>query len=216
MEALPEAAGEALTAGALEVARLPLGAYQTNCYLAARHGATDAVVVDPGDDPDRVLEALAERGWTARAILVTHAHLDHIGGVKGVAGETGAPVWIPRGEADDLRGFAPAPYAPDHLLDGGETVSVAGIDLTTHPVPGHTAASIAYAALGVVFAGDVLFQGSIGRTDLAGGDLPTLLASIRRLVDALPPDTLVLPGHGPPTTLERELAANPFLEELRA
>jgi hydroxyacylglutathione hydrolase len=197
------------------VARLPLGAYQTNCYLVAREGAPDAVVIDPGDEPDVVLGTLAEQSWTARAILLTHAHLDHIGGVKGVAEATGAPVWIPRGEADELRGFAPAPYAPDHLVDGGETVSVAGIDFATYLVPGHTVASIAYAAEGVVFAGDVLFQGSVGRTDLAGGDEATLLASIRRLVEALPPDTVVLSGHGPPTTLGQELATNPFLGALR-
>jgi hydroxyacylglutathione hydrolase len=198
------------------VARLPLGAYQTNCYLAALDGASDAVVIDPGDEPERVLEALAEQRWTPRGILVTHAHLDHIGGVKGVAEATGVPVWIPRGEADELRGFAPAPYPPDHLLDGGETVSVAGIEFATYLVPGHTVASIAYAAPGVVFAGDVLFQGSVGRSDLAGGDHGTLIESIRRLVDALPADTVVLSGHGPPTTLAQELATNPFLAELRA
>ena len=195
---------------------MPLGAYQTNCYLVAREGAADAVVIDPGDEPDAVLRALAEQSWTARGILVTHAHLDHIGAVKGVAEAAGVPVWIPRGEADALRDFPPAPYAADHLVDGGDTVSVAGIDFTTHLVPGHTVASIAYAADGVVFSGDVLFQGSVGRTDLAGGDEATLLASIRRLAEALPADTVVLPGHGPPTTLERELATNPFLGALRA
>jgi hydroxyacylglutathione hydrolase len=201
---------------ALDVAQLQLGAYQTNCYGAALKGGADAVVIDPGDEPERVLDLLEERGWTARAILVTHAHLDHIGGVRGVAEATRAPVYIPRGEADDLRAFGPAPYNPDVLLDGGETVSAAGIELTTMLVPGHTAASIAYATDGVVFSGDVLFQGSVGRTDLAGGDHQTLVASIDALIRWLPADTVVLSGHGPPTTLGREQAENPFLAGLRA
>lgn len=168
-------------------------------------------MVDPGDEPEQVLAALAERGWSAAAILVTHAHLDHIGAVHAVAEATGAPVYIPRGEADDLRTFGPAPHEPDVLLDGGETVSAAGIELATLLVPGHTGASIAYAGEGVVFSGDVLFQDSVGRSDLAGGDHDTLIASIAAMARWLSPETVVLSGHGPPTTIGRELARNPFL-----
>lgn len=168
-------------------------------------------MVDPGDEPEQVLAALAERGWSAVAILVTHAHLDHIGAVHAVAEATGAPVYIPRGEADDLRTFGPAPHEPDVLLDGGETVSAAGIELATLLVPGHTGASIAYAGEGVVFSGDVLFQDSVGRSDLAGGDHDTLIASIAAMARWLSPETVVLSGHGPPTTIGRELARNPFL-----
>ena len=155
----------------LDIVQLPLGAYQTNCYLVAREGASDAVVVDPGDAPETVLAALAERGWTAAAVLVTHGHFDHLGAVKGVAEAAGVEVWMPRDEADELRTLAAAPHEPDHLLDGGETVSAAGIEFDTMSVPGHSSASIAYHADGHLFSGDVLFSGSVGRTDFAGGDM---------------------------------------------
>jgi glyoxylase-like metal-dependent hydrolase (beta-lactamase superfamily II) len=200
----------------LDVIQLPLGAYRTNCYLVAREGASDVAVVDPGDAPDVVLGVVSERGLRVRGVLVTHGHHDHLGAVKGVAEAAGVDVWMPRGEAADLRTLAAGPYEPDHLLDGGELVSVAGIDFEVTSVPGHSRASIAYHADGHLFAGDVLFAGSVGRTDLRGGDLSTLLASIRRLMSAHPPDTIVLPGHGPVTTLAAELEANPFLAELRA
>jgi glyoxylase-like metal-dependent hydrolase (beta-lactamase superfamily II) len=120
-----------------------------------------------------------------------------------------------RGDADDLRSFEPAPYDPEHLVGGGDTVSIAGIDFCTFDVPGHTAGSVAFATDGVAFVGDVLFAGSIGRTDLTGGDLDTLIESIALLMRELPPETVVAPGHGPATTLERELGSNPFLERLR-
>ena len=199
----------------LLVARLSLGEYGTNCYLVSREDADEAVVIDPGSEPERVTEALAEIGAAARAILITHGHFDHIGAVRDVAAATGAEGWMARGEADELRRWEPAPYDPEHLLDGGEVVSAAGIDFATYLVPGHSRASIAYAAGGALFGGDVLFAGSIGRTDFDGGDMATLLESIGRLVEVLPPDTIVLSGHGPETTLAAERATNPFLEELR-
>jgi len=200
----------------LDVVQIPLGAYQTNCYLVVREGASEAAVIDPGDDPEAVRAVLAERGLTAAAVLVTHGHFDHLGAVKGVAESSGVDVWMPRGEADDLRTLAGASYEADHLLDGGETVTVAGIEFATMLVPGHSPASIAYHADGHLFSGDVLFAGAVGRTDLAGGDPDTLIASIGRLMDAYPDDTVVLPGHGPATTLGAERAANPFLGALRA
>ena len=132
-----------------------------------------------------------------------------------MAERTGVEVWMARGDADDLRSFGPAPHEPDHLVSGGDTVELAGIAFRVYDVPGHTAGSVAFAADGVAFVGDVLFAGSIGRTDLAGGDLDTLVASIGLLMRELPPATVVAPGHGPATTLERELATNPFLDGLR-
>jgi len=199
----------------LDIVQLPLGAYRTNCYLVAREGASDAAVIDPGDSPATVLSVLVDRGWNGAGVLLTHGHHDHLGAVKGVAEAAGVEVWMPRGEAGDLRTLAEVPYEPDHLLDGGELVTVAGIDFDTTPVPGHSRASIAYQAGGHLFSGDVLFAGSVGRTDFAGGDMPTLVRSIRRLMDAYPPETIVLPGHGPATTLAHERESNPFLQELR-
>ena len=199
----------------LEVVSLPLGAYQTNCYVVSSEGSADAVAIDPGDSAETVLGLLAERALELRAILVTHGHLDHIGAVRDLAGRTGVEVWMARGDADDLRTFGPAPYDPEHLVSGGDTVEVAGIRFRVLDVPGHTAGSVAFAADGVAFVGDVLFAGSIGRTDLQGGDLDTLIDSIALLMRELPPETVVASGHGPATTLERELATNPFLGSLR-
>lgn len=200
----------------LDVVQIPLGAYRTNCYLVAREGASEAAVIDPGDDSGAVLSVLADRGWNAAAVLLTHGHFDHLGAVKGVAEAAGIEVWMPRDEADHLRTLDGGAYEPGHLLEGGETVSVAGIDFDTMLVPGHSPASIAYHAEEHLFSGDVLFAGSVGRTDFADGDADTLIASIGRLMDAYPADTVVLPGHGPATTLGAERAANPFLGALRA
>lgn len=199
----------------VDVVALPLGGYQTNCYLVAAPGASEAVVIDPGDQPDAVLAVLAEQGWTAAAILVTHGHFDHLGAIAGVAQATGAEVWMPRGEADELRTFAAAPYEPEHLVDGGETLELAGMEFRVLSVPGHSPAAVAYATGGIVFIGDLLFAGSVGRTDLKGSDPALLLASIAAVMEALPGDTVVAPGHGPATTLERERLTNPFLEALR-
>jgi glyoxylase-like metal-dependent hydrolase (beta-lactamase superfamily II) len=200
----------------LQVAALQLGPYQTNCYLVAREGAATAVIVDPGDEPQRVLDSLGHHGWTPGGILVTHGHLDHIGAVKALAEQTGVDVWMARGDADSLRTFRPAPYDPEHVVGGGETAEIAGVEFRAFDVPGHTAGSVAFATEGMVFSGDVLFAGSVGRTDLAGGDMPTLVESIALLMRELPGDTVVLSGHGPPTTLEQERATNPFLGELRS
>jgi glyoxylase-like metal-dependent hydrolase (beta-lactamase superfamily II) len=199
----------------LEVVSLPLGAYQTNCYVVSSEGSADAVVIDPGDSAETVLGLLAERGFDLRAILVTHGHLDHIGAVRELAERTGVEVWMARGDADDLRTFGPAPYEPQHVVSGGDIVEAAGIRFRVFDVPGHTAGSVAFAADGVAFVGDVLFAGSIGRTDLQGGDFETLIESIGLLMRELPPDTVVASGHGPATTLGRELASNPFLDSLR-
>ena len=210
----------------LRVEQLPLGPIGTNCYVVrAEIGAAEAVVVDPGGDATELRLTLARLGTKCTAILVTHGHLDHLLGVADLAEGTGAPVHMPEGErmlleTPDARhtppGIALRAYTPDVLLAGGETVDAAGIGFEVLAVPGHSPAHIAYHADGCLFSGDVLFAGSVGRTDFPGSDWDTLVASIRMLVDTLPRETIVYPGHGPTTTLGGELERNPFLSELRA
>ena len=194
-----------------------LGPTQTNCYVVrAEAAATDAVVLDPGYDGVRPDLEVA-------AILVTHCHWDHLGGIAGLAESTGAPVYMPEREAavlENPEAFYPGqevrPYTADVRLEGDETFEVGGLTFGTISVPGHSPGHLAYATDGVLFSGDVLFAGSVGRTDLPFGDWDTLVDSIRTLFDRFPPPTVVYPGHGPPTTLGAERARNPFLAELRA
>jgi glyoxylase-like metal-dependent hydrolase (beta-lactamase superfamily II) len=161
-------------------------------------------------------------GTSVGGILVTHTDVDHIGGVASLAEGTGADVWAPAGEVEDLRsgttrgGFAVGPHDPAHVVTGGDEILVAGIEFEVVDVPGHSAGHVAFYADGQLFSGDLLFAGSIGRYDLPGGDWETLLASVRALIDRFPPETVLHPGHGPVTTLDRELQSNPYLRELRA
>jgi hydroxyacylglutathione hydrolase len=207
------------------VEQLGLGPIGTNCYLVRRdRGVGEAVVVDPSGDPSTIRLRLATHGASCSAILVTHGHWDHLVGVAELAEGTNAPVYMAEDERFLLEhpgDFAPPtvsirPYTPDVLLQGGETLELAGNSFDVVPVPGHSPAHLAYATDGALFSGDVLFAGSVGRTDIPGADWETLLASIRSLIDRYPPETVVYPGHGPTTTLGAELAHNPFLGELRA
>ena len=209
----------------LAVDQLTLGPVGTNCYLVrADASATAAAVVDPAADAPEIRRALDGLSLTCEAILLTHSHFDHFGALAELAEATGAPVWLPEGELDVFRrpddffpGVPTRAYSGEAtLLSGGETVEAAGISFQVRHVPGHSPGHLSYYAEGALFSGDVLFSGSVGRVDLPFGDWDALLESIRALADAYPPETVVLSGHGPATTLADELARNPFLAELRA
>jgi glyoxylase-like metal-dependent hydrolase (beta-lactamase superfamily II) len=207
----------------LEVRGHPVGPVQENCYIAWATGSTDALVIDPGEEADRLLAALRDEGLTAAAILLTHTHFDHVGAVAPLAAATGAEVWVPELErhvlADINRyvpwaGFGPfESYEAEHTVAGGERLELAGLELDVVFTPGHSPGHVTYAlpAHDALFSGDVLFRRSVGRTDLPGGHTPTLLASIALLLERYPGRTTVYPGHMTVTTLAAERAENPFL-----
>lgn len=228
------------------VQRLVVSPFQANCYIVGDEATREAMVIDPGDEADRILDALRQRDLTARLIIATHGHVDHVMALGAVKAATGAPILMHRGDQpllDNLPALARAflghavPPAPavDQWLEDGQTVGLAGLPLRVLFTPGHswgsvslywappatpTADAVSFIDLnprrwrggGIVFSGDALFQGSIGRTDL-GGDFPTLAAAIRTQLFTLPDDTLVLSGHGEPTTVGVEKRTNPFVGE---
>jgi hydroxyacylglutathione hydrolase len=210
----------------MDVRMFTVGPVAENCYLLRREDSDRALIVDPGDEPERIIGPIRELGLTVDAILITHCHFDHIGAVAPVARETGAKVYCPQIETPVLAdimawvppgGFGPfESYDADETVAGGETLELAGFEIDVIFTPGHSPGHVTYSLRGedAVFSGDVLFQGSVGRVDLPGGDWDTLLASIQDLVDAHRPETTVYPGHMGITTLVDERARNPFLAEL--
>ena len=204
-----------------------VGPVQENCFIVRPKGSETAVIVDPGDEAERITSALDELGIkTVEAVLVTHTHFDHIGAVAPVASATGAPVYCPELETSVLAnindyvpwpGFGPfESYEADHTVSGGEKLELAGLIFEVIFTPGHSPGHVTYAIRDApaLFSGDVLFQGSVGRVDLPGGDWATLSRSIETLLDSFPDETTVYPGHMGVTTLGRERATNPFLAEL--
>jgi hydroxyacylglutathione hydrolase len=210
----------------LTVEMLTVGPLAENCFLLRREGSDKVLVVDPGEEAERILAAIAASGAEVEAILLTHCHFDHIGAVAPVAAATGAPVYCPVMEVPILadimsfvpwEGFGPyESYAADETVGGGETLQLAGLELDVIFTPGHSPGHVTYSVRGeeAIFSGDVLFQGSIGRVDLPGGDGPTLIESIGALLDSHPDETVVHPGHMGITTLGAEHATNPFLGSL--
>lgn len=208
---------------AIDVRMFTVGQVAENAFFARREGAVEALVIDPGEEAPRLIAAIDELGLDVKAILLTHTHFDHVGAVAPLARHTGAPVYCPEGEAfmlADIMRFVPWPgfgpyesYEADELISGGERLSLAGFEIDVLSVPGHSPAHVAYSIPDeqVVFSGDVLFQGSIGRTDLPGANHARLMQSIAELLDALPDETRVCPGHMGVTTIGAERATNPFL-----
>jgi hydroxyacylglutathione hydrolase len=211
----------------IDVRMFTVGPVQENCFIVRRPDADRALIVDPGDEADRLLSAVSGLGIeTVDAILLTHTHFDHIGAVAPVARATGAPVYCPELETQVLAnimdyvpwpGFGPfESYEADRTVAGGEVLELADLPIEVLFTPGHSPGHVTYAIADgdALFSGDVLFQGSVGRVDLPGGDWPTLLGSIESLVERFPEETTVYPGHMGITTLGRERASNPFLREL--
>ena len=215
----------------IDVRMFTVGPVQENCFIVRHKDSGTALIVDPGEEADRLLRAIDELGIEqVGAILVTHTHFDHVGAVAPVARATEAPVYCPAMEVPvlaDIMSFVPWPgfgpfesYAADELVNGGERLELAGLTFDVVSTPGHSPGHVTYAVAAddadppALFSGDVLFQGSIGRTDLPGADHATLLRSIAQLLDAYPDETVVHPGHMGITTLGAERATNPFLHEL--
>jgi glyoxylase-like metal-dependent hydrolase (beta-lactamase superfamily II) len=203
-----------------------VGPFMENSYLVRRDGSNRALFVDPGDEAPKLLGAIEALGLELDAILLTHTHIDHIGAVAPVARATRAEVWVPEVERPvlaDINRYVPWPdlgpfesWEAEHTVAGGELLELAGFEIDVIFTPGHSPGHVTYSIPDeeAIFSGDVLFQGSVGRTDLPGGDWPTLLGSIRSLVDSLPEATMVYPGHMGITSLAAERATNPFLAEL--
>jgi hydroxyacylglutathione hydrolase len=210
----------------MNVEMYTVGMVQENCFLVWPDGGDRAVVVDPGEEAPRLLAAIEQAGVTVEAILLTHCHFDHVGAVAPLARATGAPVYCPKLEVpvlQDVMAYVPWPgfgpyesWDPEHTVEGGETLELAGLTLDVVFTPGHSPGHVTYAVRGerALFSGDVLFEGSVGRIDLPGGDGPTLMASIADLLERFDDDTVVHPGHMGITTLGRERASNPFLTAL--
>jgi hydroxyacylglutathione hydrolase len=210
----------------LEVEMLTVGPIAENCFVLRAEGADRGLVVDPGEEPKRIIAAVERLAIEVDAILLTHCHFDHIGAVAPVAAATGAPVYCPELEVPvlaDIMAYVPYPgigpyesYDADGRVKGGETLELAGLAIDVLFTPGHSPGHVTYSVRdeAALFSGDVLFQGSVGRVDLPGGDGPTLLRSIRDLIESHPPETVVYPGHMGTTTLGAERATNPFLTAL--
>jgi hydroxyacylglutathione hydrolase len=210
----------------LDVRQLTVGPIAENCFVIHNEDSGRALIVDPGEEAERILAEVEATGAEVEAILITHCHFDHVGAVAPVARETGAPVYCPEIEVPvlaDIMSFVPfagfgpyESYEADEVVKGGETLELAGLVLDVVFTPGHSPGHVTYSLRDerAFFSGDVLFQGSVGRVDLPGGDGPTLMRSIAALLESHSPETTVYPGHMGLTTLGAERATNPFLAEL--
>ena len=189
---------------------LPLGAYQTNCYLAWGKDGKECIVIDPGYDTEEVLAYAQNLGKTIAAVLLTHGHFDHVGGVRAIGELTGCPVYLHEAELSMPEAWTDGPLYYTHTYGEGDVLTLAGLQIKVLHTPGHTPGSVCLAVEDYLFSGDTLFQDSCGRTDLPGGNTAVLLRSLKRLA-ALEQDFNVMPGHGQDTTLFEEKQYNPYL-----
>lgn len=190
-----------------------VGFYKVNCYIVSAESGAEAAVIDPGDEAEAILEVIRARGLRVTAILLTHAHWDHVGAVADVAEATGAPVYLHQAELGALEEWSPRPVPGVRLVADGDRIEAGGLTFEAWHTPGHTPGGVCYRLGGRLFSGDTLFAGSVGRTDFPGGSAEDLARSLRRLL-TLPDETAVHPGHGPATTIGRERLTNPFLAGL--
>jgi len=212
-------------ANELMVRGIVVGVFQENCWVVGNRRTGEAICIDPGDQPEEILALARDMGVTIKLIANSHAHIDHILGVHGIHNATGAKFLLHHQDLDLLRdGFrtsaarfgldpSQAPPDPDSFVEDGDVVEVAGLKLRTITTPGHTPGSVSYYVDGLLFSGDTLFRGSIGRTDLPGGSFEEEMASICDRLLTLPEETIVLPGHMDETTIQFEKAHNPFVLE---
>ncbi|MHB8792387.1 MAG: MBL fold metallo-hydrolase [Thermoleophilia bacterium] len=208
----------------IEIITWPVGPLQANCYFIFDTVTGAGLIVDPGGDPDFLVKAITSKGGRCDAIFVTHGHPDHVGGVAGLAAVTGAPVYASADATEVLAnpensllfpGIPPFEAHPvENMISGGETINIGGINVQVIATPGHSPGSLTFFTAGSLFTGDLLFQGSIGRTDLPGGSFDVLADSVKGLILRYPPDTKVYPGHGNATTLAMERENNPFLTDM--
>lgn len=195
----------------MHIVTMPLGAYQTNCYLLWQDGQDSCLVIDPGYEPEKVLKKAGQLGKRIEAILLTHGHFDHVGGVRQLAADADCHVYLCQQDLSMPQQLTAGPLYYTHTYGEGDTLTLAGIPLQVLHTPGHTPGSVCLLAEDALFSGDTLFEGSCGRTDLPGGDTATILASLARL-QQLPGDYRVYPGHGSATTLSEERRFNPYLK----
>lgn len=201
----------------LKIHHLLLGSYHTNCYIIHEETSKTCAVIDPGYEPERILDYVNQKGLSVESILLTHGHFDHVGGVDAILAATGCALWMKEGDRESRLVYGDTPLFPFAQRDlpisfcnDGDVLHTAGLALTVIATPGHTEGSVCYLCENALFSGDTLFAGTCGRTDLPGSSQQKMLASLRRLA-MLEVNYRVFPGHGRPSTLEEEKEYNPYM-----